>query len=186
MDPDILSQPRLGRGRRLASPVRLTLAAPLGGDVDGGWWPHTACAAHELPDLIEALHEPLGGVTDISVNWTSTEGEPSLDTIRVGAAATRGPHNNHQHLMTLTGRGAGAILLVVPHLTRPRLAVMVLRLAASMPIPAPQQATETFRTADYIVRVARAESSLCTGLECRSPKFDAPDRPRTADFVPDG
>ena len=30
---------RAVRGRRLASPVRVTLALGLGGDLDGAWWP---------------------------------------------------------------------------------------------------------------------------------------------------
>jgi site-specific recombinase XerD len=65
-------------------------------------------------------------------------------------------------------------------------AVMVLRLAASMPVPAAQQATKTFRTADCLVRVARAESTLCTALECRSTEADAREWPRSADVAPDG
>lgn len=40
MDPSILySRVRLGRGRRLASPVRISLAPRFGGTVDDAWWP---------------------------------------------------------------------------------------------------------------------------------------------------
>jgi hypothetical protein len=65
-------------------------------------------------------------------------------------------------------------------------AVMVLRLAASMPVPAAQQAAKTFRTADCLVRVARAESTLRTALECRSTEADAREWPRSADVAPGG
>jgi hypothetical protein len=44
-------------GRRLSSPVRFTLAAELGGSLDGAWWPHTASIGRELPDLIDALRQ---------------------------------------------------------------------------------------------------------------------------------
>ena len=60
--------------RRLARPVRLALAQQLGADIDGAWWPHTGVVAREMPDLVEALHQPLGEILDICVNWTASEG----------------------------------------------------------------------------------------------------------------
>ena len=68
-------------GRRLSSPVRFTLATELGDGLDGAWWPHTASIARELPDLIEALREPLGQVVDIGLNWSPLEGVPDLDLL---------------------------------------------------------------------------------------------------------
>ena len=62
------------RGRRLASPVRLTLAFDLGGDLDGAWWPHTASVARELPELTDALFRRLGQIIDIRVNWVVADG----------------------------------------------------------------------------------------------------------------
>jgi hypothetical protein len=86
------------------------------------------------------------------------EGQPDLDSMRFsGASATPGRHNRHQHLITLTGRrprdAPG-----VPHLTKANLAMMVLRLAASTPVPAAEQAAKTFPIADYIVRVAQSKA----------------------------
>jgi hypothetical protein len=72
-------------------------------------------------------------------------------------SATQGRHNRHLHLITLTGRrprdAPG-----VPHLTKANLATMVLRLAASTPVPAAEQAAKTFPIADYIVRVAQSKA----------------------------
>ena len=51
--------------RRCARPVRIALARVLGGDIDGAWWPHSGSVASELPELIEALHRPLGEIIDI-------------------------------------------------------------------------------------------------------------------------
>jgi hypothetical protein len=86
------------------------------------------------------------------------EGQPDLDSMRFSAAlATPGRHNRHQHLITLTGRrprdAPG-----VPHLTKANLAMMVLRLAASTPVPAAEQAAKTFPIADYVVRVAQSKA----------------------------
>ena len=67
--------------RRSASPIRLTLASQLGGDLDGAWWPQTPSEARELPDLIDALREPLGEVIDIAVNWSPLDGVPDLDSL---------------------------------------------------------------------------------------------------------
>lgn len=50
--------------RRWATPIGLTLATTLSGDLDGAWWPHTASMARELAELIEALEDPLGQVVE--------------------------------------------------------------------------------------------------------------------------
>jgi hypothetical protein len=55
--------------RRLASPVRLTLASRLGNEIDGAWWPRTELISQELPELVSDLDVRLGQVIDINVNW---------------------------------------------------------------------------------------------------------------------
>lgn len=170
MDSSVLySRARLGgSNRRLTSPVRISLAPQSGGIVDGAWWPRDACLAHELADLIDAVRQPLGAITDITVNWPSTEGTRDLDSRRfVSPINKTQPYNTHLHVMVLIGRHARANLLIVPYLTTSNLAVMVLRLAARMAISDAQQATETFRIADCIVRTACAEHAMCNAMTMR-------------------
>jgi hypothetical protein len=152
---------RAACARRLASPVRLTLAIELGNGLDGGWWPHTASVARELPDLIGALSSRLGEILDISINWSSLEGHPDLDAVKRASVANPVLVTSHQRLMMITGSQYSANLLVVPCRTSSALAVMVLRQAATLDIVHAERDTEAFRTAHDIVRAARAESALC-------------------------
>ncbi len=147
--------------RRLARPVRLTLASELGDDLNGAWWPYTASLANELPGLVDALLGRLGHVIDISVNWSSLAASPDLD-VHIPRAAKPMPslEIRHQRVMVITGRQAEANLIVVPCRTTSALAVMVLRQAAALPIAFNEVNTEMFHTADTIVRAARAESLL--------------------------
>ena len=57
------------------------MAGTLGGDIDGAWWPHSASVAGELPELIGALHRPLGEIIDIRINWSATEAAPDLNSM---------------------------------------------------------------------------------------------------------
>lgn len=148
-------------GRRLASPVRLALAARLGSPLDGAWWPHTASVARELPELIDALSARLGEIITISVNWSSLEGSPDLDALKRPNAVDHAGAIIHQRLMVVTGAQASANLLVVPCRTSSGLAVMVLRQAANLPITSAEQDTQEFWTGDNVVRAARAESTVC-------------------------
>jgi len=159
IDRGIMS--RAVRSRRLASPVRLTLAAALGEDLDGAWWPHTASIARELPDLIDALSARLGEIVDISVNWSSLQGPPDLDAVRRASMADPVRIICHQRLMAITGSRASANLLVVPCRTSNPLAGMIMRQAATRDIVPAEQDSDAFRCADDIVRAARAESTLC-------------------------
>ena len=68
-----------------------------------------------------------------------------------------------QRLMVIDGTGGRLTLLVIPHITTPALGLMVLRLAANMPISGARQAGRVFETADRIVRAAHAESAVWTG-----------------------
>jgi hypothetical protein len=136
--------------RRTASPVRLTLCGELGRRVDGAWWPHSNRLARELPELVGVLHGRLGEVVDISVNWSTAENLPDLNS--------RHWQNKHQHLMAVTGRDASANLLIVPSLTPSTLASLLLRIAAGLPLSAEHQATPLYRTAAEIVDAARVDA----------------------------
>ncbi|MDI3312748.1 MAG: DUF5994 family protein [Mycobacterium sp.] len=155
-------------GRRLASPVRLTLASELGERLDGAWWPRTGSIARELPELIDALSTRLGRIIDISVNWSPLEGSPDLDSLNRPRMADPCRAAGRQRLMLITGSRASANLLVVPCRTSSALAVMVLRLAAAFTIEPADRSTQAFRTAGEIVRIARAESARCA-LRPRGP-----------------
>ncbi|MFZ1176826.1 MAG: DUF5994 family protein [Mycobacterium sp.] len=151
----------MARGRRLASPVRVTLAFQLGSDLDGAWWPHTASLANELPELSDALFKRLGRIVDISINWSSLEGSPDLDSLNRPRMADCGRPIT-QRIMTITGSKALATLMVIPSRTSATLAVMVLRRAADLHIAGAERDIEPFLTADHIVRAARSESARCT------------------------
>jgi hypothetical protein len=135
--------------RRQVSPVRLTLASSLGHDIDGAWWPRTAHMAGELPELIAVLGTRLGAIIDIELNWSSSQSPPAFDSY--------GWEGMHPHVMTVSGRRASVNLLIVSHRTSAALAVMVLRLAANLPISPPHRDTQACRTADCIVRAARTQ-----------------------------
>jgi hypothetical protein len=143
--------------------VRIALGPVLGGDIDGAWWPHSGSVAGELPDLIEALHRPLGQIVDIKVNWSSTDAAPDLDSMGHDARSMPGWRRRRQRLMVIDGTRGRVKLLVVPHMTAPALGLMVLRRAADMPVSEARQAGRVFETADRIVRAAQAESALWTG-----------------------
>jgi len=155
---------RAVRGRRLASPVRLALAAELGSALDGAWWPHTASIAAELPELVDALSTRLGEVATISINWSPLECSPDLDAVHRERARDPGRFVGHQRLMTVVGNCARANVLVIPCRTSAALATMVLRRAAALPIMPVEQDTQEFRTSDDIVRAACTESALCGQL----------------------
>jgi len=142
---------------RSSRPVRIALANPLGGEIDGAWWPYTASLADELPGLIQALHRPLGEIVDININWSSTDGAPDLNGMSTSAISMPGWRDRHQRVMLVGGRRASAKLLVVPYLTRQDLGCMVLRRAAARPIPSGQRDSQVFQTADRVVRAAEAE-----------------------------
>ena len=150
-------------GRRCARPVRITLARVLGGDIDGAWWPHSASAANELPELIGALHRPLGEIVDIKINWAATDAAPDLDSMGHDAKSMPRWRRRRQRLMAIDGTRGRVTLLVVPYMTAPALGLMVLRRAADMPISDARQAGRVFETAERIVRTAQDESALWTG-----------------------
>lgn len=137
--------------RRLATPVRLTLASRLGHDVDGAWWPRTEGMARELPELLAVLSTRLGAIIDVAVNWSPSQGPPKIDSF--------GWETRHQHMMTISGRNGSANLLIVPHRTNTALAVLVLRRAAGLPVDPIHLDTPACQTADCVVRAARTQSA---------------------------
>ncbi|MGF2944124.1 DUF5994 family protein [Mycobacterium sp. Lab-001] len=147
------------RGRRLASPVRLALAAELGSAVDGAWWPHTSSIAAELPELVGALSARLGEIVDISVNWSSLESSPDLDALNRVRVGDAGRVVGRQRLMVVVGSRACANLLVVPCRTSATLATMVLRQAAALPVARVERDSQEFRTGADIMRAACTESA---------------------------
>lgn len=144
--------------RRLASPVRLTLARHLGADIDGAWWPHTASVANELPELVGVLHRSVGEVVDIRVNWSAAQGQLDLDSIVTGARGPTGMKLSRPRLMLVAGRDACVKLLVVPCKTSPSLGALVMRCAAAMPVEETERRTPAYETADRVLRVAQLES----------------------------
>lgn len=137
---------------RKSGTVRLTLAAALGRQIDGAWWPRTAAIGRELPELIALLGTRLGEIVDIELGWSSSQAQPKLDA--------PGWEGMHQHVITVIGREASANLLIVPHRTGTALAVMVLRLAAGLPISPSHLDTQACRTAGGIVHAARTQQEL--------------------------
>lgn len=153
------------RGRRLASPVRLALAVQLGTPLDGAWWPHTASIPRELPELLDALSARLGEIIAISVNWSSLEGSPDMDSLTCLKAKRPNGASAHQRLMMITGSKASASLLVIPCRTSTALAVMVMRQAATFRILPTELHTREYQTSEDIVQAVRAQSALCAGRQ---------------------
>ncbi|KHO24745.1 DUF5994 family protein [Mycolicibacterium setense] len=149
--------------RRLASPVRLTLARQLGADIDGAWWPHTASVASELPELVEVLHPALGEVVDIRVNWSAAQGQLDLDSIVTGTRGPTGTKLSRPRLMMVAGRRQSVKLLVVPCRTSVSLGSLVMRRAAAMPVEETERRTSAYETADRVLRVAQLESARWLG-----------------------
>jgi hypothetical protein len=148
--------------RRLARPVRLALARELGADIDGAWWPYTSSLADELPQLIGALHTPLGEIVDICINWSAVQGPRELYESVSGPRSARVGHPGRQRLMVVEGRLGCANLLVVPHMTSQPLGVMVMRRAAAMSFSGTERGTELFEIAECVMRAAQLESASWT------------------------
>lgn len=148
--------------RRVARPVRLGLAHRLGADIDGAWWPYTASVAGELPQLIEALHQSLGEIVDICINWSVTEAPLELYEIAAIARSLRVGQRRRQRLMVVVGRLGSAKILVVPHMTSKELGLMMMRCAAARPVTRLEQETQLFEIADCVMQAAQVESASWT------------------------
>src|SRR3954464_11190214 len=97
--------------RRLARPVRIALAQRLGADIDGAWWPYTGDMAHELPQLIGALHAPLGEIVGVQINWSATQGPRELYEAVSGARTIREGQPAGHRLMVVEARRCRGRLL---------------------------------------------------------------------------
>ncbi|OBF28924.1 hypothetical protein A5724_26285 [Mycobacterium sp. ACS1612] len=148
--------------RRLARPVRLALAQQLGHAIDGAWWPYTSSLADELPQLISALHKPLGEIVDICINWSAMQGPRELYESVSGPKAARVGHPGRQRLMVVEGRLGCANLLVVPHMTSQPLGIMVMRRAAARSFSSAERGTDLFEIAECVMRAAQLESASWT------------------------
>lgn len=138
-------------GRRLASPIRLTLARELGQGIDGAWWPRTDRITGELPEFLGALSARLGEVTGIAVNWPPFQRPPDLNW--------QGWQHKAQHVISVQGLEAFANVLIVPYCTNGTLALMMLRRAADLPVGPAHRDTPPFHTAGSIIYAARQQAS---------------------------
>ena len=109
----------------------------------------------ELVDLVDALLPAIGEVIDIKINWMAESRTPVLSTMPPSVASHMGWNGSEQRLMNLTGSLASTTLLVIPTMTPAPLALMVMRRAASRPVPGAEHGTPVFEAADRIVRAAR-------------------------------
>ena len=155
--------------RRCASPVRLTLNAALGADIDGAWWPRSSALARELPELIEALHPVLGEVADIKLNWSATAQSTTRQPLSAGSMTLLGWSDRRVRLMRVAGQAESVTLLVVPSSANAALGRTVLRLAAAMPVAASDMNSPVLQTATTVLQTARAESSLWAAEATASP-----------------
>ena len=148
------------RGRRASKPIRVTLAKQLGSGIDGAWWPHSSAMAMELPDLVGALHRPLGEIDAIRVNWSESEGQLDLETMATGSRLMLpGECHRRPRLMVVVGRAASANLLVLPTMTSQALGAMVMRTAAGLPTSVGSGDGRLYETACVVMSLAKAESA---------------------------
>ncbi|MDG4663658.1 DUF5994 family protein [Mycobacterium sp. 236(2023)] len=144
--------------RRVAKPIRLSLAEDLGGEIDGSWWPHSSMIAAELPDLVGGLHNKLGEIVDIRINWSPSDGQYELGSVATGVRLNRtnGPHRRPR-LMVVVGQVASAKLLVIPSMTSQALGAIVMRMVAGLPTWSGSGDADLFATAQVVIGVAKAE-----------------------------
>jgi hypothetical protein len=147
----------LSGSRRLARPVRLALTEPLGADIDGAWWPHTASMASELPELVGVLQPALGAVVDILINWSATEGPRDLSTFAAAKKLNSGLARRPR-VMVVAGEDSFATLLVVPHLTSEQLGSVVMRRAVDKQLQHPQHDVTLLQIAESVLQAAKEES----------------------------
>ncbi|MCY0963174.1 DUF5994 family protein [Streptomyces sp. H27-H5] len=116
-------------------PARLALTpkSPLGGQLDGAWWPRTRDLVAELPLLVAALDETWGRITRVTVNpdrWPVIPHTVPVDgrTVHVGWFTEQDPDK----LILLSYTIGRWDLLVVPPHTAPAAAARLMA-AASVP-----------------------------------------------------
>lgn len=113
-----------------------------------------------MPELVGALHRPLGEILDIRINWSVTDGQIALETIATGGRMMRaGDSCRRPRVMVLVGRAASAKLVVVPSTTPQALGVMVLRMAAGLLTSSGIGDARLFEIASMVMRLAADEST---------------------------
>ncbi|MDR3659351.1 MAG: DUF5994 family protein [Mycobacterium sp.] len=148
--------------RRVSRPTRLSLAAILGSDIDGAWWPQRGSVANELPELVSALLPRVGEVADILINWSARDGVHDLHAVALRVSnSTRLPCR--PRLMRVSTMQTCVKLLVIPSITSAELGNQVLRVAAGHAIYDVDQNEESVIQARRVLAVARAESAYWTG-----------------------
>lgn len=115
--------------------------------------------ARELPDLIEAVFPTVGNIVDICINWSVGSPTPVLNTMSPEFASKLGNRSPRHRLMFLIGDSTVTKLLVIPSMTAPALAHVLLLQAAQRPIAEIDCGSREFESADRVIAAARAESA---------------------------
>ncbi|MCT4352179.1 DUF5994 family protein [Streptomyces sp. Je 1-79] len=141
------------------APVRISLTpkTTLVGQLDGAWWPHSRGLEAELPPLVDALAEPWGRITRVTVNPTRWPVIPHKvpvtgHTVHVGWFTEQDPDK-----MILLSYSVGRWdLLVIPPETEPAAAA---RLMSASTIPGSILTAEGLLAADAVIGGAVAARS---------------------------
>ena len=144
------------RARRRANPIRLSVAAELGREIDGAWWPRADRITNELPNLLDTLTPLLGAIDAINVNWPPLQRPPEFNW--------PGWEGKRQHVMTVSGPDECVNLLIVPYATYSGLALMVMRRAADLPIEDGDRDKPAFAMAGSILDAARLQQARTKAL----------------------
>ncbi|MBT2467439.1 hypothetical protein J7E97_06030 [Streptomyces sp. ISL-66] len=156
-------------------PARLSLTprTTLAGQLDGAWWPRSRDLEAELPALADALDEPWGRITRVTVNPTRWPVIPHTvpvagHTLHVGWFAEQDPDK----LILLSGTVGRWDLLVIPPETAPAAAARLMTAAA---IPGSVLTARALMAAEAVIgggmrdARSRVEDWESEGGACMSP-----------------
>jgi hypothetical protein len=112
--------------------AELKPAGPVGGYVDGAWWPHSRVLATELPALFTLAADRVGPVARVAFHLDDWDADaPRKLHNHAMRVPLEGFHATDPHLLALTGRsGRRLLLLVIPPDTAPDTAQRALHDAA--------------------------------------------------------
>lgn len=102
--------------------LRLKPEAPLSGHVDGSWWPRSRDLAAELPTLLAAVTDRLGGAERVSYHlddWDPPGRSVDVDGVSVRLSGFRFQRTD---TVDVLGRKNRITLLVIPPETSPQTA----------------------------------------------------------------
>jgi Family of unknown function (DUF5994) len=123
---------RLHTGPENTPRLRLKPKAPMGGHVDGAWWPRSNDLTKELPDLLAVLSVRLGAIDRVMYNLT--EWAKARRRLLTAGRAVRLDGYRLQPANTLEVLGIGGekiLLLVVPPYSDPDYAHETMMTAAA-------------------------------------------------------